>query len=110
MESEWKRDGKGKENKFQIYWNQNLLEWNGVGMEMEQNFPNKKILCKKGMEMEWKQNGNGMENKWTTLVEIKFDGMEQKRKGNGMERLRPTMILTNGFGNGMEWKWKRNGI
>ena len=60
--------------------------------------------------MEWKQNGNGMENKWTTLVEIKFDGMEQKRKGNGMERLRPTMILINGFGNGMEWKWKRNGI
>ena len=51
-----------------------------------------------------------MENKWTTLVEIKFDGMEQKRKGNGMERLRPTMILTNGFGNAMEWKWKRNGI
>ena len=51
-----------------------------------------------------------MENKWTTLVEIKFDGMEQKRKGNGMERLRPTMILTKGFGNGMEWKWKRNGI
>ena len=103
MDSEWKRNGKGKENKFQIYWNQNLLEWNGVGMEMEQNFPNKKILCKKGMEMEWKQNGNGMENKWTTLVEINFDGMEQKRKGNGMERLRPTMILTNGFGNGMEW-------
>ena len=51
-----------------------------------------------------------MEKKWTTLVEIKFDGMEQKRKGNGMERLRTTMILTNGFGNGMEWKWKRNGM
>ena len=51
-----------------------------------------------------------MENKWTILVEIQFDGMEQKRKGNGMERLRTTMILTNGFGNGMEWKWKRNGI
>ena len=31
--------------------------------------------------------------------------MEQKRKGNRMERLRATMILTNGFGNGMEWKW-----
>ena len=74
-------------------------KWNGT-------FPTKKIYAKK----EWKYNGNGMENKWTTLVEINFDGMEQKRKGNGMERLRPTMILTNGFGNGMEWKWKRNGI
>ena len=59
---------------------------------------------------EWKWNGNGMENKWTTLVEKKNDGMEQKRKGNGMERLRPTMILTIFFGNGMEWNWKRNGI
>mgnify|MGYP001796816690 CR=1 FL=1 len=49
-----------------------------------------------------------MENKWTTLVEIKFDGMEQKRKGNGMERLRPTMILTNGFGNGMEMEKEWN--
>ena len=77
------------------------LEW-----KWNRTFPTKKFYAKK----EWKQNGNGIENKWTTLVEIKFDGMEQKRKGNGMERLRPTMILTNGFGNGMEWKWKRNGI
>ena len=72
MDSEWKRNGKGKENKIQIDWSQNLLEWNGIGMEMERNFPNKKILCKQGMEMEWKQNGNGMENIWTTLVEIKL--------------------------------------
>ena len=61
MESEWKRNGKGKENKFQIYWNQNLLEWNGVGMEMEQNFPNKKNSVQKRngnrMVMEWKING-----------------------------------------------------
>ena len=61
MESEWKRNGKGKENKFRIYWNQNLLEWNGVGMEMEQNFPNKKNSVQKRngnrMVMEWKING-----------------------------------------------------
>ena len=60
MESEWKRNGKGKENKFQIYWNQNLLEWNGVGMEMEQNFPNKKFYAKK----KWKWNGNRMVMEW----------------------------------------------
>ena len=95
---EWNRNGKGmqKERKktIQIDWSQNLLEWNGIGMEMERNFPNKKNLCKKGMEMEWKWNGTGMENKWTTLVEKKNNGMEQKRIGNGMEKLRPTMILT----------------
>ena len=55
---EWNRNGKGTEKerkiKIQIDWNQNLLEWNGIGMEMERNFPNKKILCKQGMEMEWK--------------------------------------------------------
>ena len=60
MESEWKRNGKGKENKIQIDWNHNLLEWNGIGMEMERNFLNKKILCKK----EWKWNGNRMVMEW----------------------------------------------
>ena len=54
MEWKWKRNGKGKENKIEIDWSENLLEWNGIGMEMERNFPKKKSICKKGMEMEWK--------------------------------------------------------
>ena len=63
---------------------------------------------------EWKWNGNGMVMEWKINGQPqwkkKIDGKEQKRKGNGMERLRPTMILTIFFGNGMEWNWKRNGI
>ena len=43
-------------------------------------------------------------------MEVKFVGLEWKRKGIGMERLGKTMILSNGFGSGMECKWKRNGI
>ena len=57
---EWNRNGKGKENKIQIDWTQNLLEWNGIGMEMEWNFHNKKFLCK----IEWKWNGNRMAMEW----------------------------------------------
>ena len=56
MESEWKRNGTGKENKFQIYWSQYQLEWNRNGMEMEWKFHNKKSQCK----IEWKWNGNRM--------------------------------------------------
>ena len=57
MESEWKRNGKGKEKN-----NSNLLEskfvgmewnWNGNGTELSQQ----KNLCKK-------RNGNGMEMEW----------------------------------------------
>ena len=60
MESEWKRNGKGKENKFQIYWNQNL--WNGMELEWKWNrtFPTKKFYAKK----EWKWNGNRMVMEW----------------------------------------------
>ena len=43
MESEWKRNGKGMENKIQIVWSQILVEWNGIGMEMEWAFHEKKV-------------------------------------------------------------------
>ena len=78
------------------------------------------------MELEWKWNrpstktkvhekkkGNGieMERQWdgikmVTPVEVKFVGLEWKRKGIGIERLGKTIILSNRFGSGMEWKWK----
>ena len=39
MESEWKRNGTGKENKFEIYWTQyqqkSQCKQNGNGMEIE---------------------------------------------------------------------------
>ena len=60
MEWKWKRNGKGKENKIEIDWSENLLEWNGIGMEMERNFPKKKVYAKK----EWKWNGNRMVMEW----------------------------------------------
>ena len=41
MESEWKRNGKGMENKVQIIWSLILVEWNGIGMEMEWAFHKK---------------------------------------------------------------------
>ena len=81
MESEWKRNETGKENKIQIYWSQYQLEWNRNGMELSQQ----KKSMQNRMDMEQKQNGNGKEKKWTNLLKVKFTGMEQKWKGNGME-------------------------
>ena len=43
MVSEWKRNGKGMENKIQIAWNRNYVEWNGIGKEMEWAFHEKKV-------------------------------------------------------------------
>ena len=92
MESEWKRNGKGMENKVQIIWSQILVEWNGIGMEMEWAFHKKKVM-KNGMEVEWKWNGNGMEYKWALPVEVKSVELEWKWNGFGMERLGKTIIL-----------------
>ena len=43
MVSEWKRNGKGMENKIQIAWNRNYVEGNGIGKEMEWAFHEKKV-------------------------------------------------------------------
>ena len=38
----WNRSGKGMENIIKIVWSQILVEWNGIGMEMEWAFHDKK--------------------------------------------------------------------
>ena len=59
------------------------------------------------MEIKWNWNRTGMEINGDPAVEVKFNGVERKQKGYGMKKIRRTVILTFGFGNGLEWKWKR---
>ena len=60
--------------------------------------------------MEWNWIGNGMETNGDPAVEVKLNGVEWKQKENGTEKVWRAVILTFGFGNGIElkWKWKRN--
>ena len=50
MENEWKKT-------YTLNWNNNSMEWNGNGIELEL----KKFRRKNRWDMWWKWKGNGME-------------------------------------------------
>ena len=100
MELEWK---------LSVYVSTKEIDakWNRHGKEMELKFHQEIDANWNGNEWNW--NGSGMEINGHPDMEVKINGMKWKRKGNEMERIRRTTICQNGFGNGMEWKWKWNG-